>query len=236
MLRQASESQHTSSTQWPNAHCWSAEHAVPEIAGAAHSPVLQYCPCGQAGKPFKSQQNPSTQELLGWHCWSDSHEFPFGPGGEHVPGLPAMLQNSPDAQRDLRPAVVHAEVAFALAVESAWVCDRLRRRRDAPQDPYRVTGVFRDRNVQHSIAGKVPGRDTARPQADVHAGGEVKQPVSASSIDADEAGEYRCRGCCLGAEGHGEIIEAVAIEVSVDDVRGVQVTGTPLTCVPGRLL
>ncbi len=93
VLRQAAESQQTPSTQWPNAHCVSAEHGVPEPAGAAHSPVLQNCPSGQADEPFKSQQKPSTQEVPGWHCWSESHGFPFGPGGEHVPRLPAMSQN-----------------------------------------------------------------------------------------------------------------------------------------------
>ena len=68
VLTQKSELQHTSSTQLPDAHCSAAEHGVPLGAGAAHSPVLQYCPAGQADKPFKSQQNPCTHEVLAWHC------------------------------------------------------------------------------------------------------------------------------------------------------------------------
>ena len=63
--------------------------------------------------------------------------------------------------------------------------------RDVAQDAHRVTAVFCDRNVFHTVTvtGEVTHSHAARPKADVELGSEIKLPVPATGIDVDETSE-----------------------------------------------
>jgi hypothetical protein len=88
------ESQHTPSTQNPEAHSSPEVQLVP--ASFVHVPAL--LPIAQElpdGHVFAEQQTPSVQERPGEHVEEGVHAWPSGivPGaGPHMPGPPSGLE------------------------------------------------------------------------------------------------------------------------------------------------